>query len=108
MQRWEVIFLKKSLRKISLHKFSLIAFVILILLQAVLYTGIILLSSVPAQLNKINFQIMENTVTSKGYSLEKNISSFVNYRKYLPLTDPNWMKESIPYEGKHLLSMYHP
>ena len=71
-------FLKKTLRKISLHKFSLIAFIILIFLQAILYTGIILLSSVPAQLNKINFQIMENTVNSKGPALEKSISSFVN------------------------------
>ena len=97
MQRWEVIFLKKSLRKISLHKFSLIAFVILILLQAVLYTGIILLSSVPAQLNKINFQIMENTVTSKGYSLEKNISSFVNMTDFYSSVNDSVLRKANKY-----------
>lgn len=70
--------MKKLFHSISLKYYILIPLIFIILLEAALFTSIILFSGTPENLDENSFHILNNTVSAKGASLEQRFAKFVN------------------------------
>lgn len=74
--------MKKHFLSVSLKYYILLPLILIILFQSSLFAGIIIASNTSESLDKNTFQIINNTVTTKGVSLEQRFSSFVNMEDF--------------------------
>lgn len=74
--------LKNHFQSISLKHYILLPFILIILFQSAIFAGTIILSNTSDSLDRNTFQIVSNTVTTKGISLEQRFSAFVNLQDF--------------------------
>ncbi len=74
--------MKKLFQSISLKYYVMLPLILIIVFQSVTFAGIIVASNTSDSLDKNTFQIISNTVTTKGVSLEQRFSAFVNMEDF--------------------------
>lgn len=74
--------MKKHIRSTSLKYYILLPLIIIILFQAAVFAGIIITSASSDSLDQNSFQIVNNTVTTRGVSLEQRFSDFINMEDF--------------------------
>lgn len=74
--------MKRLFQSVSLKYYILLPLILIILFQSATFSGIIVFSNTSDSLDRNTFQILNNTVTTKGVSLEQRFSAFVNMNDF--------------------------